>query len=79
MPDGAITFDPAEAARLSYPTGEWQEIEIDAIGDRLSVKLNGEPLMEAEGIIRPEGYIGFQSEMGGLEIRWIEIDDLSAS
>lgn len=79
LPDGAISFDPAEAARLSRPTGEWQTLQIDAIGDRLAVMLNGAPIMQAEGLVRPEGYIGLQSEMGALEIHSIEIDDLSAS
>jgi hypothetical protein len=78
LPDGAIIFDPAQAARQSRPIGEWQTMQIDAIGDRLAVTLNGAPVMQAEGIVRPEGYIGFQSEMGALEIRWVEIDDLSA-
>ncbi len=77
LPDGAISFDPADAARLSRPTGSWQTLQIDAIGDRLAVMLNGEPLMQAEGLVRPDGYIGLQSEMGVLEISAIEIDDLS--
>lgn len=76
MPDGATTFDPADADRLSLGTGEWQTLEIDAIGESLSVRLNGEPLMEAEGVANAEGYIGIQGEMGALEFRTIEIQEL---
>jgi hypothetical protein len=76
MPDGPTRFDPADAARLSRPTGEWQALEIEAVGERIAVRLNGEPLMEAEGLANPEGYIGLQGELGALEIRAIAIEEL---
>ena len=73
MPDGELTFDETVAARLSKPTGEWQTIEIDAIGDRLAVGLNGVELSRAGNIANARGYIGVQAEVGALEFRTIEI------
>lgn len=73
MPDGELTFDETVAARLSKPTGEWQTIEIDAIGDRLAVRLNGVELSRAGNIANARGYIGVQAEVGALEFRTIEI------
>jgi hypothetical protein len=73
MPDGELNFDDAKAANLSKPTGEWQAIEIDAIGDRLTVRLNGTEVMRAGNIANRSGYIGIQGEVGALEFRAIEI------
>ena len=73
MPDGELTFDETRAASLSKPTGEWQAIEIDALGDRLVVRLNGTEVMQAGNIANPRGYIGIQGEVGALEFRSIEI------
>jgi hypothetical protein len=73
MPDGELTFDTAKASSLSKPTGEWQAIEIDVIGDRLMVRLNGTEVMRAGNISNPRGYIGIQGEAGALEFRSIEI------
>ena len=73
MPDGELVFEEAAAARLSKPTGEWQTIEIDAIGDRLTVRLNGSELSRAGNIANARGYVGIQGEVGALEFRAIEI------
>jgi hypothetical protein len=73
MPDGELTFDEATAARLSKPAGEWQTIEIDAVGDRLTVRLNGSELSRAGNIANPRGYIGIQAEVGAIEFRSFEI------
>jgi hypothetical protein len=73
MPDGELLFEEAAAARLSKPTGEWQTIEIDAIADKLTVRLNGSELSRAANIANPRGYIGIQGEAGALEFRSVEI------
>lgn len=73
MPDGELTYDPAVASKLSKPTGEWQVIEIDAIGDRLTVRLNGTEVMRAGSIGNARGYVGIQGEQGRLEYRKVEI------
>jgi len=72
-PQGETRFDPADAERLSLGTGVWQTLEIDAVGETLSVRLNGEPLTEALAIENPSGYIGIQAERGAIEFRAIEI------
>jgi hypothetical protein len=73
MPDGDLQYDPAEASRLSRPAGEWQALEIDAVGDRLSVRLNGTELMRAGGIANRRGYIGIQAEAGAIDYRALTI------
>jgi hypothetical protein len=73
LPAGDTAFDPADAARLSLGTGVWQTLEIEARGESLTVRLNGELLTRATGIVNPSGYIGIQAETGELEFRAIEI------
>lgn len=73
LPQGETRFDPADASRLSLGTGVWQTLEIDADGDVLRVRLNGEPLTEALEIQNPRGYVGIQAERGAIEFRAIEL------
>lgn len=75
MPDGELRFEEAMAAALSKPTGEWQILEIDARGDRLTVRLNGREVTRAGNIANARGYIGIQGEAGALEFRTIEIQE----
>lgn len=72
-PPGETSFDPADAARLSRGTGEWQTLDVEVVGDTLTVSLNGEVLTEAAGVSNASGYIGLQAERGVLEFRSIEI------
>jgi len=73
MPDGELVFDPDVAARASRGTGVWQTLEIDAIGDRLTVRLNGTELSRAGGIANARGFIGIQGEVGALEYRSVQV------
>jgi hypothetical protein len=73
MPDGELSFNPADASRLSRPNGEWQVIEVDAIGDRLAVRLNGSEISRAGNIANPRGYVGIQAEAGTIEFRDVGI------
>lgn len=75
MPDGELQYDPAKATPLSKPTGQWQLLEIDVIGDRLMVRLNGTELMKAGNIANPRGYIGIQAEVGAIEYRGLSISE----
>ncbi|HEX7081431.1 MAG TPA: DUF1080 domain-containing protein [Gammaproteobacteria bacterium] len=72
-PSGDMRFDEALAERTSTGTGEWQTLEIDMVGESLTVKLNGVQLTEASDIVNPTGYIGIQAETGIVEFRAIEI------
>ncbi len=74
MPAGEAEFDPAAAAALSAGTGEWQVLEIEVLGDRLDVRLNGAHLTRASGIENPRGYVGIQAETGAVEFRSIAIE-----
>ena len=80
---GPTTFD-TRMALLSYGnTGEWQHLEIQAIGDAIHVTLNGRYLGVASAGGNAKGYIGLQAETGAIEFRSVEINesdrDLTAS
>jgi hypothetical protein len=75
MPDGEISFEPADAARLSKANGEWQAIEIAVIGTGLTVRLNGTEISRATNIGNNRGYVGIQAEAGVIEFRNIEIQE----
>jgi hypothetical protein len=72
-PQGEIEFDPADAARLSTGTGEWQTLQIELQGDELTVWLNDSLLSRAFNIVNERGYIGIQGETGAVEFRSMEI------
>jgi hypothetical protein len=72
-PAGETTFDASRAEQASSGTGEWQTLEIDVSGERLTVDLNGMRLTEATGITNPIGYIGIQAETGAVEFRAIDV------
>lgn len=67
------------------PAGQWNSMEISAIGPKVTVKLNGTTITEADltkhtdaeashpGIKRPDGYIGFQSHDEPVKFRNVSI------
>jgi len=69
MPPGDMTYDPADAMRLSTGTGAWQVLEVSAAGDAVTARLNGEVLVQASGVATTPGYVGLQAETGALEFR----------
>jgi len=73
MPAGETTFDPAVVEMLARPTGEWQTLEADVLGDRLTARFNGTEVLQAGNIATPRGYLGLQGETGILEFRAIEV------
>ena len=73
MPPGDLVFDPAVVSTLAKPTGEWQTLEVDVVGDRLAVRFNGSEVMRAGGIANASGFIGLQGETGTVEFRSIDI------
>ncbi|HEY7914999.1 MAG TPA: DUF1080 domain-containing protein [Blastocatellia bacterium] len=55
-------YDFSPAMRIaSKLAGEWNRYEITVIGQRYTIKLNGELVNEFEGSRAPEGYIGLQN------------------
>jgi hypothetical protein len=76
VPEGETSFDSTAAFSTFRETGEWQEFEIEVIGDRITVRLNGMPVTQAQGIVNPQGYIGIQGETGAVEYQSIAIREL---
>lgn len=77
---GDVSFEDesdADALRSAYrPTGEWQTYDIRAEGENLSVSLNGVLITTATGIGDLTGHIGIQAELGLLEFRRIDVQEL---
>ena len=71
--DGATHYQRDRVFDLYTGVGEWQQLEIEAKGDRITVKLNGELVTEAENIVNATGHLGFQSETGTIEYRNLRI------
>lgn len=73
MPPGPMQFDAALVDTVVKPTGEWQWLEVEAIGDRLTARLNGTEVLRAGGIGNARGFIGLQAETGVVEFRSIAV------
>jgi hypothetical protein len=70
------------------PPGEWNQMEIRAEGPKVTVKLNGTTIVDADlsahgdaakehpGILRKEGYIGLQSHSDPVKYRNIMVKEL---
>ncbi|MDH4124487.1 MAG: DUF1080 domain-containing protein [Gammaproteobacteria bacterium] len=74
-PGGPTSFDTGTALQAYGPTGAWQTLEIQAIGDAVHVTLNDHYLGVASAGGSSEGYIGIQAETGGIEFRSIDINE----
>jgi hypothetical protein len=75
MDDGPLRFDDEGARALAKPTGEWQTLAIELVGERLAVWLNGTGVTQAMGVVKSTNYFGFQAERGALEFRSIKIQE----
>jgi hypothetical protein len=73
MPPGKTTFDPAVVEKLAKPTGEWQTLEVDVVGDLLVARFNGAEVLRAAGLANASGHVGLQGETGAIEFRTIAI------
>jgi hypothetical protein len=74
-PAKGIRFD-AEAVRRAFkPMGEWQTYEIQCVGPRVTVKVNG-VLISEDKIGRLSGHIGLQGEVGVVEYRNIFVKEI---
>jgi hypothetical protein len=69
MPPGDLTFDPAVVDKVVKPTGEWQTLAVDLVGEQVTVRLNGTEVLRAGGIARQRGFVGLQGEVGAIEVR----------
>jgi len=76
---GAIyTLVPASRV-ASKPAGEWNTYVIEALTDRISVRLNGELVTDyvTDGSRPPAGHIGFQNHTGKVQFRNIMLRTLA--
>jgi hypothetical protein len=75
MDEGPLRFDDAGARAAALPTGEWQTLAIELVGERLAVWLNGTGITQALEVKKSTNYIGLQAERGALEFRSIRIQE----
>ena len=60
------------------PIGEWNQMEIVARGDKVTVRVNGELVNEATDASQTKGSISLQSEGAPIEFRKVELTPLDA-
>lgn len=72
---GPTQFDTRTALLAYGKTGEWQQLEIQALGDAIHVTLNGRYLGVGSAGGNTRGYIGLQAETGAIEFRSVEINE----
>jgi hypothetical protein len=73
-PEGTLrsfTLKPEMKENRVKPTGEWNLYEIRAVGDRITLKVNGEVVNDLTGVGHRKGFIGFEAE--GFEITFRNI------
>lgn len=76
MPDARTEFDADKAIAATLGTGQWQRLALEVCGERVTAKINGIPVLDADGIGNGKGYIGLQSETGALEFKSVKILEL---
>lgn len=74
-PGGPTAFDTRLALTSYRKTGDWQTLEIQAIGDAIHVTMNGNFLGTGSAGGNVRGFIGLQAETGGIEFRTVEINE----
>lgn len=72
-----LSCDPEVLRRVLKPTGAWQTYEIQCIGPRVAVRVNGVLISEVE-VARLSGHIGLQGETGIVEFRNISVREIAA-
>ena len=78
MPPGDTELDQDRVGAAFTGTNEWQTLEIELIGPRLTVELNGVLVTRATDVAEGEGAIGIQSETSAVEFRRLEVQRLDA-
>jgi hypothetical protein len=68
--------DGDEEAMAAFKPGEWNQYEIEAVGDRIRTFVNGVPVANLVDAMDQSGFIGLQvhsAKEAGLEVRWRNI------
>jgi hypothetical protein len=86
---GSVYATAAPARRVTRPAGEWQKLQIRAVGQQVEVKLNGFPIVDVNlndhldkladhpGLKRTSGYVGLQNHSTRVDFRNIRIRELN--
>lgn len=86
---GSLYSTVAPSRRVSRPAGEWQKMQIHALGPKVTVALNGFPIVDANcdnhadklaehpGLKRRDGLIGLQNHSTRVDFRNIRLRDLN--
>lgn len=82
--NGSIYKIAAPVRRTAKPPGQWNKMRITAIGDHITVELNGDVVVDADTTSYPElktrsprGFIGLQDHHSAVWFRNIRLADLS--
>ncbi|OYW22176.1 MAG: hypothetical protein B7Z55_04920, partial [Planctomycetales bacterium 12-60-4] len=69
----------AMSTGLVKPAGQWNAFDLRVVGDRVALKINGQPAYDVGGLERLQGYVGFQIEVpkgGQFLIRNVTLTEL---
>jgi hypothetical protein len=70
--DGSVT----EKTAIEKPLGEWNRLEVLALGDELTVWINGALVNRMTGVIPSAGMIGLQAEGTAIDFRNVTLTPL---
>ena len=70
-----IAAVPAKAPSAEKPAGEWNTLEIQALGGEIVSRLNGVEMNRVKGVKTPKGAIALQAEGGAVEFRAIAVEE----
>ena len=74
-----IAAVPAKAKSVEKPFGEWNVLEIEAIGDEIVSRLNGVEMNRVKGVKTLKGAIALQAEGGAVEFRNVVVEPLAGN
>ncbi len=77
--EGNISSLPGAASTGLVKPGDWNSFDIRVIGDRVSLRINGQPAYDVSGLQRLQGYVGFQIEVpkgGQFLVRNVSLTEL---
>jgi hypothetical protein len=77
--EGNLVSVPSAAGKGLVKRGEWNHFKITAVGQKLSLEINGQPAWTFDGLKDKTGYIGLQAEtpLGGqFEFKNVRLTEL---
>lgn len=77
--EGNIGNLPGASSTGLIRKGDWNRFEIRVEGEKVALKINGQPAYDVGGLTRPKGYVGIQVEVpigGQFLLRKLEVSEL---